>query len=145
MSNGEIVADHANIPNDEAQGAEFIQLLTSHQLNIYFYVRSARARSERGCRHRSRHGIVLWEKRKQSGRDQGFPGLGIPDSAIQSVGASSPTQAEGALLSDALVDELALQAPRYANVDNDLMDGLQRCVEQLAARDRELLSQRYRP
>jgi RNA polymerase sigma-70 factor (ECF subfamily) len=45
--------------------------------------------------------------------------------------------------SDALIDELALQAPNYATADNDLIDELRRCMGQLTTKDRELLRQRY--
>jgi RNA polymerase sigma-70 factor, ECF subfamily len=45
--------------------------------------------------------------------------------------------------SDALVDELAIAAGNYPSLNDDSLDEMRRCVEQLAARDREVLSHRY--
>ena len=137
------MVDRANIPNDEAQGAEFVRLLTSHQLDIFFYVRSLVPDPNEVADIVQDTALVLWEKRKQSGEIRDFRAWAFQIARYKVLEHRAQRKRKGLCFSDALVDELALQAPRYANVDNDLIDGLQRCVEQLAAGDRELLSQRY--
>lgn len=135
--------DHTSIPNDEAQGAEFVRLLTAHQLDIYFYIRSLVPDPNEVADIVQDTALVLWEKRKLSGEIRDFRAWAFQIARYKVMEHRAQRKRKGLCFSDALVDELALQAPRYANIENELIDGLQRCVEQLATRDRELLSQRY--
>lgn len=137
------MADRANISNDESQGAEFVRLLTSHQQDIYLYVRSLVPDPNEVADIVQDTALVLWEKRKQSGTIRDFRAWAFQIARYKVMEHRAQRKRKGLCFSDTLVEELAVYAPRYANVDNELTDGLQHCVEQLAIRDRELLSQRY--
>ena len=97
-------------------------------------------RSRKSFRTRN---LVLWEKRRQFETVRDFRAWAFQIARYKVLEHRAQRKRKCLCFSDALVDELALQAPHYAKVDNDLIDGLRRCVAQLAARDRELLSQRY--
>jgi RNA polymerase sigma-70 factor, ECF subfamily len=138
-----IVVAQTNLPNDEAQGAEFVRLLTTHQLDIYLYVRSLVVDSNEVADIVQDTALVLWEKRNQVGEIRDFRAWAFQIARYKVLEYRAQRKRKGLSFSDALVDELALQAPRFADVNSELIERLQRCVEQLAARDQELLAQRY--
>ena len=135
--------DRVDMPDDEAHGAEPVTLLTSHQLDIYFYVRSLVLDPDEVAEIVQDTNLVLWEKRDQFEAVKDFRAWAFQIARYKVLQHRSQRKRKCPCFSDALVDELALQAPHYATADNDLMDGLDRCIAQLVARDRELLRQRY--
>jgi RNA polymerase sigma-70 factor, ECF subfamily len=137
------VVDHTNISDDETLGAEFVRLLTSHQLDIYLYVHSLVADPNEAAEIVQNANVVLWEKRDQFDMTRDFRAWAFQIARYKVLKHRSQRNRKCLCFSDALVDQLAVEAPDYTRTDNDLMDGLRRCVAQLAARDRELLGQRY--
>jgi RNA polymerase sigma-70 factor, ECF subfamily len=129
--------------NDEAQGAEFVQLLTTHQLDIHFYVRSLVPDPNEVADIVQDTALVLWEKRKPVGEIRDFRAWAFQIARYKVLEHRAQRKRKGLSFSDALVDELALQSPRYADPNSELMAELERCVEQLTAKDQELLHHRY--
>jgi RNA polymerase sigma-70 factor, ECF subfamily len=140
---GEIAVDQAGNSSNETREAEFVRLLTSHQRDIYFYVRSLVLDLDEVEEVVQNTNLVLWEKHAQfdSGRDFRPWAFQIARHKISEHRAQHKRSC--VRFSDALIDELALQSPQCAKVDSDLTDDLRRCIAQLPARDRELLNQRY--
>jgi RNA polymerase sigma-70 factor, ECF subfamily len=137
------VLDHTNMPDDEARGAEFVRLLTSHQLDLYLYVHSLMPDPDEAAEIVQEANVVLWEKRSQFDAARDFRAWAFQIARYKLLKYRERRKRKCLLFSDALVDQLALQAPDYTKNDDDLMDGLRHCVAQLAASDRDLLSQRY--
>lgn len=140
---GAIAVDHASKSGNEAREAEFVRLLTSHQRDIYFYVRSLVLDLDEVEEVVQNTNLVLWEKRAQfeTGRDFRPWAFQV---ARHKVSEHRAQHKRGCIrFSDVLIDELALQSPQCAKVDSNLTDDLRRCVAQLPTRDRELLDQRY--
>ena len=123
--------------------AEHVRLLTSHQLDIYFYIRSLVLDPDEVAEIVQDTNLVLWEKRDQFETVKNFRAWVFQIARYKVLQHRSQRKRKCVCFSDALIDELALQAPQYAKADNDLMDHLDHCVAQLVARDRELLHQRY--
>jgi RNA polymerase sigma-70 factor, ECF subfamily len=139
------VGDQANIPDDEARWTEFVRLLTLHQLDIYLYVHSLVPDPNEAAEIVQDTNVVLWEKRDQFDIGTDFRAWAFQVARYKVLQHRAQHKRQCLCFSDALVDELAIQATHYATADNELIDGLRRCVEQLAARDREILVQRYSP
>ena len=137
------MVDHATRPDDDARGAEFVRLITSHQLDIYLYVHSLLPDPNEAAEIVQDTNVVLWEKRNQFDTATDFRAWAFQIARYKLLEYRAQRKQNCLCFSDVLIDELSLQAPRYAKADNDLIDGLRRCIARLVARDRELLSQRY--
>ena len=135
--------DHVNMPDAEAREAEFVQLLTLHQLDIYLYVHSLMPDPNEVAEIVQETNVVLWEKRAEFDTARDFRAWAFQIARYKLLKYQAKRKRKFVSFSDALVDQLAIQAPDYTKADNDLMDGLRHCVAQLAASDHELLSQRY--
>jgi RNA polymerase sigma-70 factor, ECF subfamily len=135
--------DHVSMPNDDVRSAEFVRLLTSHQRDIYLYVRSLVLDPDEVEEIVQNTNLLLWEKRDQFEASRDFRPWAFQIARYKVSERRAQRKRKCVCFSDAMVDELALKAPQYAKVDSDLVDDLRRCIAQLAARDRELLNQRY--
>lgn len=137
------MVDRPNMSDNEAREAEFVRLITSHQLDIYLYVHSLMPGSEESADVVQNTNTVLWEKRDQFEIGTDFRAWAFKVARYELSTHRSQHKRTGLCFSDTLVDELAIRAPRYTEADDDLMDDLRRCVAQLASTDRELLNRRY--
>jgi RNA polymerase sigma-70 factor, ECF subfamily len=137
------VANQGHTPDDEARWTEFVRLLTSHQLDIYLYVHSLMPDPDRAAEIVQDTNLVLWEKRDQFDLGTDFRAWAFQIARYKLLSHRTAHNRKCLCFSDALVDELALQARDCTVADDDLLDGLRRCVERLAERDREILSRRY--
>lgn len=140
---GRTVADNESMPDDEARGAEFVRLLTLHQLDIYLFVHSLLPDPNEAAEVVQETNVALWEKRNQFDTSRDFRAWAFQFARNKLLQYQEQRRRKCVCFSDILVDELALRAPQYAKADSDLIDGLRRCVAQLPVRDRELLGQRY--
>jgi RNA polymerase sigma-70 factor, ECF subfamily len=140
---GEHAVDRANTSDDDAPGAEFVRLLTSHQRDIYLYVRSLVLDPNEVEDIVQNTNLVLWEKRDQFDKSREFRPWAFQIARYKVLEHRAQRKRKCVCFSDALADELALKVPQYARAGSDLINDLRRCVAQLAARDRELLNQRY--
>jgi RNA polymerase sigma-70 factor, ECF subfamily len=140
---GDVAVGDAAIPNDEARQSELVRLLTSHQRDIYLYVRSLVLDANEVEEIVQETNLVLWEKRDQFDTSKDFRPWAFQFARYKLSEHRARQRRNGVCFSDTLVDELALQASQCAPIDNELKDELRLCVAQLAARDRELLNQRY--
>jgi RNA polymerase sigma-70 factor, ECF subfamily len=135
--------DSASMPNHEAHEAAIVRLLTSHQRDIYFYIRSLVLDLDAVDEILQATNLVLWEKRAEFEAGRAFRPWAFQIARYKIAEHRAQHQRKGISFSDALIDELTLQAPPCAEIDSDLKDDLRRCVARLAARDRDLLNQRY--
>ena len=139
---GKIVVDHANMP-DDAGTTDFVRLITSHQLDLDRYVYSLLPDANEAAEVVQETNVVLWEKRNQFDPATDFRAWAFQIARYKLMEHRARRGPKCLCFSDALIDELGVQALQCAVVDNELMDGLRRCIAELAARDRELLSRRY--
>lgn len=137
------MVDHVGISNDDAHGTEFVRLLTSHQRDIYLYVRSLVLDPDEAEEIVQDTSLVLWEKRDQFEMSRDFRPWAFQFARYKVSERRAQRQRKCISFSDALVDELAAKAPQYAKTNSDLRDDLRRCIARLTANDRELLNQRY--
>lgn len=137
------MADHMKTPEDESHEAKLVQRLTSHQLDLYLYVRSLVLDVHEVADIVQETNLILWEKREQFDTIVNFRAWAFQIARNKLLQHRDQRKRKHICFSEALVDELAIRAPQYANVDNDLAGDLRRCIAQLAVRDRELLGQRY--
>jgi RNA polymerase sigma-70 factor, ECF subfamily len=137
------VVEQADQPIDEARRAEFVRLLTSHQLDIYFYVHSLVPDPNDAAEILQDTNVVLWEKCGQFDVARDFRPWAFQVARYEVLKYRTKRKRKCLCFSDALVDELALQAPAYAAVDDDFIEDMRRCVAQLPATDREVLNRRY--
>lgn len=138
-----IVVDRQDSPDDEARETEFVRLLTSHQLDIYLYIHSLMPDPDEAAEIAQDTNVVLWEKRRQFDAARDFRAWAFQIARYKLLKHRTRRKRKCLCFSDALVDQLALQAPDYTRSDGELTDGLRRCIAQLTVRDRDLLGQRY--
>ena len=137
------MVDPANKPNADARGAEAVQLIASHQRDISFYVRSLVLNPEEVADIVQDTNLVLWEKHDQFPAIKDFRAWAFQIARYKVLEHRSQGRRKCLCFSDALVDQLAIQAPQYVAGGDDLLDRLNRCIMQLVSRDRELLGHRY--
>jgi RNA polymerase sigma-70 factor, ECF subfamily len=137
--------NHKDRPDEEARGAEFVRLITVHQLDIYLYVHSLMPDPDEAAEVVQDTNMALWEKRSQFDTTKDFRAWAFQFARNKLMQHRDQRKRKCVCFSDAMVDELALQAPQYLQADSDLVHGLRRCVAELTVSDRRLLSQRYSP
>lgn len=137
------MVENSTKSDDNAQAAEYVRLLTLHQLDVYLYVHSLLPAPNEAAEIVQDTNVVLWEKRNEFDMDTDFRAWAFQIARYKLLEYLAQRKRNGLCFSDALIDELSLQAPHYVTADNDLVDGLRRCIAQLADRDRELLNKRY--
>lgn len=135
--------DQSIPPNDDARGGDFVRLITSHQLDIYLYVHSLLPNPNEAAEVVQDTNVVLWEKRNQFVIGTDFRAWAFQIARYKLMEYRAQRRHKCRCFSESLIDELALQAPHCIAGDDELVDGLRRCVAQLAAKDRELLKHRY--
>ena len=138
-----MMSDNPRMLMDESREAEFVRVLTSHQLDIYLYVHSLVPDPESASEIVQNTNTVLWQKRNQFDLTTDFRAWAFQVARYEVSEYRVQRKRQGLSFSDALVDELAFHAPRFTNDNDDVMEDLRRCVAQLAANDRELLRKRY--
>jgi RNA polymerase sigma-70 factor, ECF subfamily len=143
QSKGAPVSDHEKMPDNEAREAEFVRLLTRHQLDIYLYVHSLVPDPDEAAEVLQDTNVVLWAKRHQFDSTREFRAWAFQIARYKLLKHRDQRKRKWLSFSDALVEQLALQAPAYTKPDGDLTDDLRRCVTQLAANDRDILNRRY--
>lgn len=127
----------------DADGAGFVRLLTSHQRDIHLYIRSLVLDANEAEEVVQDTNLVLWEKRAQFDASKEFRPWAFQIARYKVLEHRAQRKRKCVSLSDAVVEELAQKIPQYAEVGGELMEDLRRCIARLAARDRELLNQRY--
>ena len=138
------MADPANASADEAWGAEFVRLLTDHQPDIYVYLRSLVLDPDEASEILQETNLVLWEKRDQFQMGSSFRAWAFQIARYKLLQRKARRQRGCICFSDALVDELVLQAAAEETPPRWIED-LRRCVAALPPRDRELIGRRYAP
>ena len=104
------MVDHVDKPDDESRGAEFVRLLTSHQLDIYLYVHSLVPDRNDAAEIVQDTNVVLWEKRSQFETARGFRPWAFQIARYEVMKYRTKRKRKCLCFSDALVDELALEA-----------------------------------
>jgi RNA polymerase sigma-70 factor, ECF subfamily len=135
--------DQADKSNDDACRAEFVRLLTLHQLDIYFYVHSLVPDPNDAAEIVQNTNVVLWEKCSQYDAARDFRPWAFQIARYELLKYRTKCNRKYVCFSDAFVDELALESPVYATTDNDSIEDMRHCVAQLPIKDREVLNQRY--
>ena len=131
--------------NDEARGAEFVRLLTAHQPDIYLYLRSLVLNPDEASEVLQEANLVLWEKREEFNIGTNFRAWAFQIARYKLLQHQGQRRRACRCFSDALVDELLLQAADSAGAPAEMIDDLRRCIAALTARDRELIGRRYAP
>jgi RNA polymerase sigma-70 factor, ECF subfamily len=138
------IAVNARNPNAEVPGTEAVQLIASHQRDIYFYVRSLVLDPEEVADIVQDTNLVLWEKHDQFQGIKNFRAWAFQIARYKVLEHRAQGKRRCLCFSDTLIDQLAIQAPQYIAGGNDeLLNRLDRCVMELVSRDRDILGQRY--
>lgn len=132
-------------PNDEARGAEFVRLLTTHQPDIYLYLRSLVLSPDEASEILQDANLVLWEKRGEFQLGTNFRAWAFQIARYKLLQRQGQRNRACRCFSDALVDEMVLQASDCADAPGEMIDDLRRCIATLSSRDRELIGKRYAP
>jgi RNA polymerase sigma-70 factor (ECF subfamily) len=140
---GEVAVSDASNPNNEARQSELVRLLTSHQRDIYLYIRSLVLDANEVEEIVQETNVSLWEKRDQFDTTKDFRPWAFQFARHKLSEHRAKQKRDSVCFSDTLVEELAVQASQSAPIENELKDELRLCVAQLTARDRELLNKRY--
>ncbi len=132
--------DNANVDVSEA---EAVQRIASHQRDIYFYVRSLVLDPEEVADIVQDTNLVLWQKHDQFNTIKDFRAWAFQIARYKLLEHRAQGKKKCLCFSDALVDQLAIQASRGSSDDNEMLDRLNHCIALLVPRDREILSKRY--
>jgi RNA polymerase sigma-70 factor, ECF subfamily len=129
--------------DDERSEADFVRLLTTYQPNLYLFVRSLVPDSDAAAEVLQDTNLVLWEKQTDFRRDTNFLAWAFQVARYKIREQQARHKRKCLSFSDAMVDELALQASQRIAEDSDLISELHRCLAQLAPADRDLIGRRY--
>jgi RNA polymerase sigma-70 factor, ECF subfamily len=127
----------------DAREAAFVRLLTSHQQDIYLYVHSLVPNPNDAAEIVQNTNVILWEKRKQFDATRGFQPWAFQIARYELMKYRTKQGSRRVSFSDALIDELSVEATNCDPINADFIEDLRRCIAQLAASDREVLNQRY--
>ncbi len=136
------MAEPTDTREREADGAEFVRLLTLYQPNIYLYVRSLIPNPDEASEVLQNTNLAMWEKRDQFAIGTNFLAWAF-QIARYKLREHRARKKRNVCFSDALVDELAIRASQKIDASAELLEELRRCLAQLAAVDRELIRRRY--
>jgi RNA polymerase sigma-70 factor, ECF subfamily len=134
----------ANAFSDEARSTEFVRLLTTHQPDIYLYLRSLVLQPDEASEILQDTNLVLWEKRDQFQLGSNFRAWAFQIARYKLLQRHAQRKRADVCFSDALVHELSLQMSHDDMMDNMLED-LRCCMAELSLSDRELIGKRYAP
>lgn len=137
------MTDYQNKPDDETRGTEFVHLLTSHQLDLYLYVHSLVPNRNDAAEIVQEANVVLWQKRSQFEPGRDFRPWAFQIARFEVMKHRTKCKRKHLCFSDALVDDLALEAGSTPPLTDDSVERMRHCVEQLTVKDRDVLSQRY--
>lgn len=136
------MTESTNRRNDEANLAEFVQLLTLHQTDIYLYIRSLVLDPDDADEALQNTNLVLWEKRAQFEPGTNFRAWVFQIARYKLLQLRAEPGRSHYCFSETLVEQLAAQASSYADEDS-LVDKLRRCLAKLTAVDRQVIECRY--
>ena len=137
------MAESANTHEDDSRSGEFVRLLTLHQPDIYAYLRSLVFAPDEVAEILQDTNLVLWEKRGQFETGTNFRAWAFQIARYKLLQHQAQRERKCLCFSDALVDELSLQALSCDEPNDDLVGDLRRCLADLAPKDRDLIVQRY--
>jgi RNA polymerase sigma-70 factor (ECF subfamily) len=132
-----VAAEHAQ------REAEFVQLLTRYQPNIFLYIRSLALNPDVAAEVLQETNLVLWEKRDQFERDTNFVAWAFQIARNKLKQHQDSRHRRGPLFSETLIDELAIQSSYYEQSNGDLIDDLRLCMAKLAVNDLQIITERY--
>ena len=101
------------VDTHEAREAEFVRLLTKHQPDIYLYLRSLTLAPEEVSDILQDTNLVLWENRGQFQMGTNFRAWAFQIVRYKLLQKQVQRRRGGVCFSEALMDELALQASRW--------------------------------
>ena len=139
------MAGHLSGYDDEAREAEFVRLLTKHQPDIYLYLRSLTLSPDEVSDILQDTNLVLWEKRGQFQMGTNFRAWAFQIAQYKLLQKQVQRRRVCVCFSEALVDELVLQASHCDDTFDELIDDLRSCIAALSPQDRDLIVKRYGP
>ena len=131
--------------DDETRWAEFVQLLTAHQPDVFLYLRSLVLDPDEASEILQEVNLVLWEKRNEFQLGTNFRAWAFQVARYKLLQHRGRRRRACRCFSDELIDELILQAKDDEEALDGMIDDLRRCVSLLSPRDRELIVKRYAP
>lgn len=131
--------------NDETRVAEFVQLLTAHQPDVYLYLRSLVLNPDEASEVLQEVNLVLWEKRNEFQLGTNFRAWAFQIARYKLLQHQGRRQRACRYFSDELIEELVSETSENENQFAEMIDYLRHCVSLLSSRDRELIGERYAP
>lgn len=128
-----------------AEAERFVQLLTSHQPQLYAYIRSLLPEAERASDVLQETNLVLWQRAAEFAPESNFGGWARKVAYFQVLAHYRDRQREKLTFDTELVAVLAAEQEEAAARYEERRRQLQRCLGRLSEASRDLLRRRYAP
>ena len=130
---------------DDSQTAEFVQLLTGRQLDLYLYIRALVFDGDCAADILAEANVTIWEERDKFKIGANFRAWACGIARHKVLQWRAHQRRERVLFSDDVFQELVEQADRQAEPPNQRLEDLRHCMGKLPPEDRELIMRRYGP
>lgn len=128
---------------NDAQIAEFVRLLTAHQPDLYFYIRTLVFQGDQVADLVGETNLALWTSRDSFQMGSNFRAWAFQTARYKVLQWQAKRRKESAAFSEDMLRELADFAERQAEGPDQRLEDLRRCMQKLPPRDRELIERRY--
>ena len=128
---------------NDAQTAEFVRLLTAHQPDIYFYIRTLIFQGDQADDVLGDTNLALWASRDSFQIGTNFRAWAFQTARYKVLQWQARRRKETAVFSDDMLRELADFAERQADGPVQRLEDLRHCVQKLPPEDRKLIERRY--
>ena len=130
--------------NGKEQNEVFVNLITNAQPTLYRFIRSLLPDANTAQDVLQETNLILWRKSDEFSAKVNFIGWACTIARYQVLAYRRDRGREERLFDQALFDELADEAAeRLANRSSGQLEALERCLQKLAPRERNLLEERY--
>jgi RNA polymerase sigma-70 factor (ECF subfamily) len=133
---------HKQAPNSPAP-REFHRLFVEHQRQVFAYILSLLPKLSDAEEVFQDVSVILLNKEAQFEPGTNFLAWACQIARLEVYNYRRQLKRHGMVLSDALVETLAEEKLTLADESASRSDALRACLEQLSARDRDLIQQRY--
>ncbi|MCE9552160.1 MAG: sigma-70 family RNA polymerase sigma factor [Planctomycetes bacterium] len=130
-------------PDQPQELAEFVELLTRHQLRLFQFIVSLVADRTEAEEIRQNTNVVLWQKAAEFKRDTNFVAWACRVAHFEILKERQRRGRRQVQLSDETLEQLATQSIENSDLLESRRQALSWCMERLAAADSTLITARY--
>ena len=130
---------------NDSETAEFVQLMTAHQSDIYFYISSLVFDGDHAADILGEASMTMWQHRDSFQIGTNFRAWAYKIARHKVLQWQAQRRRNRAVFSPEMLQELANQAERQAEPPSQRLEDLNHCLKKLPVEDRELILRRYGP